>query len=382
MTAPLSIAFVLDAAGAARNGGLVSGLRVVEGLRRYHRMTIVGVGGDVALPALKLPLVNWIVEANQFTFARPNPAVLRRTFRDCDLVHIQLPFFLGFSAMEAAEELGIPVVAAHHVQPENALHHLGVTSRRAAAAVNRQLVKRFYSRAEAVVFPSVFARDELTHAGLEVPSMVISNGVPERFRPATTRTPGPFTLLSVGRFAPEKRQDVILEAVRRSRHGAKMRVVIAGKGHRERALRKRAASLSAEVRIGFVSDPELLSLYQSADLYLHASEVELESMAVLEAMRCGCPAVIADGPSSAAKQFALDRRFLFRAGDAQALAERLDFWFEHREALEAARAATLAAAAPYSLENTVQQLAALYTAVAQERAPRSTPALQGTALER
>lgn len=51
----------------------------------------------------------------------------------------------------------------------------------------------------------------------------------------------------------------------------------------------------------------------------------------MEAFACGLVPVIADSPRSATPQFALDERSLFPAGDAAALAKRIDYWIEHPE---------------------------------------------------
>jgi glycosyltransferase involved in cell wall biosynthesis len=381
-TRRLKILYVLDSAGSARAGGLVSGDRVLSRLRAHHDVVSLGVNGDIALEPLSLPLIRGLVAANSFTFARPRAALLYGAVSQADVVHVQLPFFLGFAAMRAARELGVPVVAAHHVQPENALASLAFASpwlgwlfnrRPVFRLLNRLMVAAFYRRADLVVCPSVLARDELLKAGLKRPTAIISNGAPERFKPLTARPAGPFTVLSVGRLVPEKRHDVILEAARRSRHARDLRVVIAGKGPLELKLRSLAMNHPSQVRLGFVDDDALLALYQSADMYVHASEVELEGMAPLEAMRCGCPSVIADSPASATRQFALDARHLFPPGDPDALARRIDEWFEHREQLPELRAQTVSSVSHYGLAQTVDAYEGIYAALADRRRPALPP---------
>ena len=175
-------------------------------------------------------------------------------------------------------------------------------------------------------------------------------------------------MLTVGRLVPEKRHDLVVEAVRRSKYASQLRLVIAGKGPLRQKLEQQASSLPSRVEFGFPSDEDLLKLYQTADLYVHASEVELEGMAVLEAMRCGCPALTADSSKSATKQFALDDAHMFPHGDVQALANKLDEWFEHRERLPRVREMTLAAVKDYGIEHTVAAYEQLYERVAPVRA--------------
>ncbi|MBK7864693.1 MAG: glycosyltransferase [Archangiaceae bacterium] len=387
MNRRLKIVYVLDSAGTARAGGLVSGDRIIAGLREHHDVTSVGLNGDVKLPLLTLPGVDDLVRANSFAFARPDAQRLREVISGADVVHVQLPFFLGFSAVRIARALGVPVVTAHHVQPENVLAQASLRWPRLMRRVggpwlcrlmNRAMVWSFHRHADLVICPSQLARDELRKAGLKAPTEVISNGAPDRFAPLPRREPGRFTVLSVGRLVPEKRHDLIIEAVAASKHARELRLVIAGKGPLQPRLEALAAESPAEVKLGFVSDDELLSLYQHADLYVHASEVELEGMAALEAMRCGCPALIADAPESATKQFAIDAWHLFTPGDAWELARRIDDCFEHRAQLEAMRETTLAFVHGYGLASIIARYEAVYQQVIdryrlRQRLPAAAP---------
>jgi glycosyltransferase involved in cell wall biosynthesis len=97
---------------------------------------------------------------------------------------------------------------------------------------------------------------------------------------------------------------------------------------------------------------------------VHASEVELEGMAVLDAMASGTPALIARAPASAARQFAVSEEFLFDAGDPPDLARRLDALLDAPERLRAARATCLARAQSFRFEASLARLEDLYERVA------------------
>jgi glycosyltransferase involved in cell wall biosynthesis len=102
---------------------------------------------------------------------------------------------------------------------------------------------------------------------------------------------------------------------------------------------------------------------------VHASEIELEGMAVLEALGTGLPTLVADSPLSAAARLAISDEFRFPPGDAGALAARIDHLVEHPERLAAARTASLAAAEGLRLEVSIARLEAIYQRVA--RPPRA-----------
>ena len=90
-----------------------------------------------------------------------------------------------------------------------------------------------------------------------------------------------------------------------------------------------AEALPVPATFGFYSTEELLKLIASTDLYVHASDVEIEAISCMEAFSCGLVPVISDSPKSATPQFALDERSLFRHGDPADLAAKIDWWIEH-----------------------------------------------------
>ena len=344
----------------------MSGEYVVERLRRDHDVTTLSADGEDALRALRLPIR--ALREMHFILAMPDRARIRRTLEPVDIVHLQLPFWLSFTALAEARKLGLPVVAGFHVQPENALHNVGIHSSRLNELLYRFIVERFYNRVDAVICPSAFAEEKLLSHGLTTKSFVISNGVPPDVARATANaaphvthgSDDPFFILAIGRLAAEKRQEVIVEAVRLSRHRDRIRLVISGTGPCEAALKELALALPNGAEIGFLSRDELLADLGRADLFVHASDVELEGMAVLEAMSAGLPALIADAPESAASAFALNDDFLFPPGDALALSQKIDALIEAPAKLEAAREPYRARAHGFDFDASVGKLVDVY----------------------
>lgn len=373
----LRLAWVLDTLDGSA-GGVVSARRVIAALAERHDVTVLAAGtgappepGRVDLPAFHVPLAARLTRENGFVFAVPRRRVLEEAFRAADVVHVQFPFWLGLRAVALARAMGKPVVAAFHVQPENVLLNLGLRSDRLAEAAYRFLLSRYFERADAVVCPSPFALEALRTRGLTRPAEVITNGVPPGLVPAPPgaderpeRHRGRLLVAVVGRLAREKRVDVAIEGVRRSRHAHRIQLVITGRGPRAEEVRRRAEGLPVPAEVGFLPEGDLRRLLRTADLALHASEVELEGMAVLEALACGTPTLLARAPASAARQFALSDDWLFAPGDPADLARKLDALVDAPGALATARAACLARAAAYRLDDAVARLSALYARVA------------------
>jgi 1,2-diacylglycerol 3-alpha-glucosyltransferase len=375
----LKVAYVTDAINAGLGGAVVAARYVVDRLRANHDVVIVSAdakGSDVVtMPGFQLPVR--AMKDNEFVMAIPERRALARAIAAADVVHLQFPFWLSFAALAEARRQNRPVVAAFHIQPENALLNIGIRADFVAHFLYRTWVKRLYNRCDAVIVPSAFAERRLKEHGLVTPSFVISNGIPPDVHPLPhAREPGhegEFTVLMVGRLAPEKRQEDLIEAVRRSRHSSKIRLVIAGAGPREPDLRRLTRLLPNGAEIGFVSRNRLMQLLASADLFVHCSEVELEGIAIIEAAGTGLPALVAESRESAASELAIDQDFRFPAGDPAALATKLDALIEDPQKLASARVTTRRLAEGLELDRSVEQIVGAYR-FAIERRVRSNAA--------
>ena len=375
----MRIAMVLDSWDNEANGAVVSTRRFAERLRAAgHQVTIVANAapepGVVPLPTFEVPFFGGIMRRMKFQFARPDRGILAGVLARHDLIHIQFPFWLGVRAMRMARRAGVPTVATFHVQGEHILYNVGVRSDALIALVYRRFLRTVYDHADCVVCPSGFTERELRRYGLRAPSVVISNGVPSIFRPAPPGTGPSFgdkvMVLTVGRLAAEKRHDLIIEAVRRSRHAARVQLVILGTGPRRDELERLGAMLKNPPVFGFVPTEDLIPYYSAAVLCVHASEVEVEGMAALEALACGAPCLIADAPRSATPQFALDERYRFASGSPDALVAKLDALLDDPVRLGADRERALELARSYRFELSAEKLVALYGEVLQARGIR------------
>jgi 1,2-diacylglycerol 3-alpha-glucosyltransferase len=377
----LHIAYAVDLFDGVKTGGVISARRFVSALRERHEVTVLAGGpsgpGLVGLPQFTIPPFGRVMRQMGFVFGWPSRAAIESVLRRADVLHVQFPFWLGIRAAALAREVGTPVVAASHLQPENMFHNVGIRSPWLVDKTWRLFISTLYGRADHLVVPTAFGLEELRRRGLTVPADVVSNGIPPMFHPGPAgreaRHRGRFLVLAVSRLAKEKRLDVVVEAVRRSRHAANVQLVLCGQGPEEARLRRQSATLPLPAEFRVVPEEEVPGVMRSADLLVHASEIELEGMAVLEALGTGLPALVADAPYSAAARLAISDEFRFPPGDAAALSARIDHLVEHPERLAAAHRASLAAAEGLRLEASIARLEAIYQRVA--RPPR--PAGEG-----
>jgi 1,2-diacylglycerol 3-alpha-glucosyltransferase len=360
------IAYVTDSFRARLGGGVAAGRYLVEGLRARHRVTVIGadvdIPGDVKLKGFQFPLK--AMRRMEFIMALPDRAVLRAAFAEADLVHLAFPFWLSFVALREARWAKLPVVASFHVQPENMSLNLGMSWGWLNRWMYRFWVRRFYNRVDAVICATAFAERKLRAYGLTVPTFVVSNGMPPDLEVISGEREedqrGHFVICSVGRLATEKRHDVLIDAVKRSRHRDRIKLVIAGAGPAEEALRRRSAGLPIPPEMSFHDRPRLSRLLSTADLMVHCGEVELEGIAVLEGMTFGVPVLVAQSSESAASEFALDDGYRFAAGDAGALAARIDALIEDPAELARGRREYRLAAKRFEFSNTVNGVVDVY----------------------
>ncbi len=376
---PLRICMVIDAWDDANNGAVVSTRRFAQILReRGHTVEILATGapapGKTPLRSFVIPTPGNIMEKMRLPFAWPDRRILEEVIGRQDVVHNQFPFYLGIKAIGVARRAGVPVVSTFHVQAEHLLHNVGIRSATAVDWTYRFFLRTTYNRSDAVLCPSAFAERELRRYGLRVPSAVISNGVPSEYRPLPPeeceRFEGRFTILSVGRLAKEKRHDLLIEAIRASRHEKRIQLVILGDGPLKDRLVEQGKVLTHAPVFRWLKPHELIRYYGGADLCVHAADVEVECMSVLEAMACGLPCIIADSPLSATPQFAISPEFLFPTGDREALTARIDRWIDDPAGLARAREDYRDAAQRYRVEASADRLVELYREVIAGRKAR------------
>ncbi len=364
----MKIVFVADNVDGEKSGGVVSTRRFIDYFKKSDDLTVVSTGkpedNKVIFPAFYVPFAKKQMQEMDFLFAWPNKKGLRDTIKNADLVHIQFPFFLGYQALKIARAMNKPVVFGFHVQPENLMWNIGLDYEWLNAFLYRFFIRTFYNKADLVFSPSAFGKEMLEKFAIQVPVEIISNGLPKQFKPKQCvkeeEFKDKFVILMVGRLAKEKRHDLVMQAIKQSRFKDKIQLVVTGQGALRSELIDLGNTLPNPAFFEYVSQEKLISLFNTADLFVHASEIELEGMAVLEAIGCGLPALISDAEHSASAQFALNDDFLFSAGNLENLTSKMDYWIEHETELKASSAAYLKKAQAFAFDASAQKARSLY----------------------
>ena len=340
----LKIGITIDVYDAI-NGGVISTRRIVDLLRvRGHEVYVFAAGEDnddpyfVSMKAFYAPLAKGIMKKLKMPFAQPVDKLMRPIFKELDIVHYMFPFWLGYKSLQLAKEFNKPVVSTFHVQIEHIFKNLKFETEYLTSKGYKLLVNHLYNKTDFLFCPSKFAQSEILRFGLKTPSKVLTNGVSPIFTKKDIVRPkeleGKFTIISVGRLTPEKSHKTIIEAILKSKYQEKIQLMIFGEGPLAGSLLKQANTLQNPLKIDIVDAEELVDNYNMANLYIHASEIETEGLAPLEASACGTPLLISDSPKSASGQFALNENSLFRHGSVADLTKKIDYWIERPEELQ------------------------------------------------
>ena len=338
----MKILFVIDAYFTHNNGTSISAQRYADELRkRGHEVRVLTSCDEqkdniYSLPELRIPFFQGLIRKHGFQFAKWKRKTIQEAVEWADIVHCFLPFIMEAKTKKVADKLGKPATAAFHVQPQNITSSLGMGN---VDWVNNMLFRLFrnttYNHYGHVHTPSQFMADEISSRGYTAKIHPISNGIQSDFKwtkvPKKPEFEDKILIAMVGRLAGEKRQDIIINAMKYSKYGEKIQLVFAGRGPKHKQYIKLGESLKNKPIFTYLAKEDLINLLGQCDLYIHASDMESEAISCIEAFATGLVPVISDSKLSATRQFALDERSLFKAGDPKDLARAIDYWLDNPE---------------------------------------------------
>ncbi len=331
----LRVAFVSETYPPEVNGVATTVARFVEGLHaRGHALQLVRPrqpGGpaagsaDAASPAAGIAEVLMrglpIPKYPHLRMGVPSRRALVRlwSLQRPDLVHVATEGPLGWSALQAARHLKLPVSSDFRTNFHAYSRHYGI------GWLDRPIMaylRRFHNRCACTLVPTEALRRDLAAAGFERLHVVPRGVDTARFSPAWRSAglraawgAGADTLVVgfVGRLAAEKNLGLLhaaWQAVRRQRPDA--RLVLVGDG----PLRADFAARCPEaVFAGLRQGADLAAHYASMDLFLFPSLTETFGNVTVEALASGLPLLAFDHAAAGALVDSGRNGWLVPAGD-------------------------------------------------------------------
>lgn len=208
-----------------------------------------------------------------------------------DIVHVATEGPLGWSALQAARKLKLPITSDFRTNFHAYSRHYGIGWLHKPIAA---YLRKFHNLAHCTMVPTPGLQAELTGMGFER-LLVVARGVEtQRFDPACRSPelraswgalPDDPVVLSVGRLAAEKNLDLLAQAYHAMREvNPRLKLVVVGDGPEREHLR---ALCPQAVMAGARSGAELAQHYASADMFLFPSMTETYGNVTPEAMASG-----------------------------------------------------------------------------------------------
>lgn len=231
--------------------------------------------------------------------------LLERRF---DLIHTHHPMWVGVWGQWYARWMGLPVVTTIHTQYEIYSKLIPLPDE----VVNtylRHRVKSYCNRCDLVTTPAESSRQRLLELGVETPIEVIYNPTDltahraadgQQVRAQYGCLPGDRLLGYIGRLAPEKNLDALLDAAEIILpQMPNVRLLLVGDGPSRPELEERARFMTGGDRIFFAGriDHSQIPEYDAAlDVFITPSMFEVQPLSFAEAMAAGTPVVAMDAP--------------------------------------------------------------------------------------
>ena len=358
------------------NGLSISTQRFVkEFLRMGEEIRILssdhGGVSDYSVPVMHIPMIDGIMDKQNYHFAKPDANVVNEALAWADLVHIEDPFPLSVQVAKAAYKKGLPITGTYHLYPENMTASVPIFNFKLS---NMNIMNIFrwgvYQYCYAIQCPTEKVRQRLKENGYKSKLYVISNGIPSECiadTPSVDRN-GMFTIISVGRYSNEKDQKTLIRAVGACKYAADIQLILAGRGPLEAKYRKLGETLPNPPIMRFYDQDELRREIRRADLYVHCANVEIEGMGCMEAFAQGIVPIIADSRLSSTSEYALTEKNRYEAGNPEDLVSKIEYWYEHRERLYSAGREYIELAKSLSIEKSAQMVIRMMTEAVESQA--------------
>lgn len=286
-----------------------------------------------------------------------------------DIIHINSPCTLGFSAVKYAHHRNVPVVATYHTHFPTYPRYYGLSR---FEEMTWKLLRSFYNQLDRTFVPTLPILKELEEHAIERLEY-LPNGVDTSVFSPTNRSEEwrkrfgggrvPIVLF-VSRLVWEKNLRVLADAYRMLRERSlKFEMVIIGDGH---ARQEFEGMMPGAHFLGFQTGAPLAESYASADIFVFPSVTETFGLVTLEAMASGLVPVAAN-VGGAAELIEDGKSGLFaRPDDPVDLAAKIESLLLEPTTIERMRQHAIERSSNYAWETILDRLFSLYSNVIEE----------------
>ncbi|MEG0314052.1 MAG: RecX family transcriptional regulator [Erysipelotrichaceae bacterium] len=262
-------------------------------------------GNILRLPGLELKWLYGYVLSTPYHFAA-REAIKQMNL---DVIHVHTEFGVGIFARLVSRSLGIPIVSTYHTMYEDYSHYINKFDisevDKLTKKVTSSLSKVAGDTCQYVIAPSLKTREALDRYKVATPIAVIptglslqkfdSNNKNEEEIAAIRKEYGiskdDFIIVYLGRIAPEKSIDVVIDSFQCVK-SPNAKLLIVGGGPQLEELKAKANRMNLKDKIIFTDkkvSEEVPNYYFLSDVFVSASLSESQGMTYIEALASGLP---------------------------------------------------------------------------------------------
>lgn len=315
-------------------------------------------------------------ELNLVVFGLPKAMKYLKEFNP-DIIHLQSTMTIGIDAVMAAKLLKKPLVGTIHIYFTNSDYLHFVKYRLAVKLLGKiafNYVNFLYKRCVLLFAPSKTLIEELKNNGFKKQVHYLPNGLylkeprflNDKEKAKIKRKYGlkERVVLHFGRLSYEKGVDILIKSFHKLIANHKdVSLLLIGDGPARKNLVRLVKKLGIEQNVvftGFIEHHFLLSsgLLSLGDVFATASRMEVNPMAVLEAMLYGLPVV---GVKQAGLiELVTSNGFLVKPGSAPDLTEKIEEVLYDKELAAKMRGQSLKVVKEYSIDRVASRLLRSY----------------------
>ncbi|MBI3032265.1 glycosyltransferase [Candidatus Woesearchaeota archaeon] len=288
----------------------------------------------------------------------PQPRKIKKMMNkfNAEVIHIHTPGALG--SYMFFKKLPIKKIATFHTLVTEQLQYVLLSKRFFESLIWKLLIK-LYNKADIIITPTETIKKVIVEKGIIKPITVISNGI-VRFKTKKEYT-NKNKLVYVGRVSYEKNIDVLIKAVALIKKKIpNITLTIIGDGPDIKRLEKMTKELNLRKHIFFKSwmdNDKLNDELMHYDIFVTASIMETQGIAILEAMSVGLPIIGAE--KYAIPELIKNNGYVFEPHNVEACAETIIKCLQ-KDNLQELGKNSIKIAKEHSIDKTLEKLEKLY----------------------
>lgn len=213
-----------------------------------------------------------------------------------DIIHSHHPFFIGVSALKAAQKLKKKIVFTHHTFYHDYAHKFPFPEP-ISIPIIKKLDFNYCNKVDHIIAPSNQTKSFLEKNKVKNKISVLPTGIDPVFFNESKKynLDKKIKLIHVGRFEKEKNIPFLIKMFSKL-DKKKFEFTLVGFGSELENLKKLDDKL--KTNINFVVDPKkeaLINEYHNSDVFIFSSQSDTQAIVLAEAMASGLPVISLDG---------------------------------------------------------------------------------------